>query len=652
MRTPLWIPSPERIDRANLTRFMEFVATRHKTSFDNYHALWKWSVTEIAAFWEAFWDFAGIRYSRRYDTVVDDPDLMPGATWFSGARLNFAENLLSRNDDHVALIGRCEHRPPRYITYTELTSQVLCLADSLQQLGVGPTDRIAGYLPNIPETVIGMLAAATLGATWTSTSPDFGESGVLSRFGQTKPTVLITADGYSYNGKGHSRLEMLANLVKELPTLKQVIVVPFLDETPNLDAIPGAIAWQSALKNGNANAVEFAQLPASHPLYIMYSSGTTGLPKCMVQSAGGILVHHLKELMLHTDVQPDDTVFYFTTCGWMMWNWLVSSLGLGASVVLYDGSPFHPHQMAMWEMAEQEGISIFGTGARYLEAMARNNLRPGDQYQLTRLKTVLSTGSPLCKEGYHYVYSALKKDLQLSSICGGTDLNGCLAIGNPLLPVYAGDIQCRPLGMAVDAIDVNREPVRNDKAELVCRKAFPSMPLGFWGDDDGSRYLSAYFERFPGLWHHGDYVMIREDTGGLVVFGRSDTTLNPGGVRIGTAEIYPAVESVPEVEDSLVVGQEWNSDVRIILFVKLLPGKQLTEELIARIRYAIQIHATRRHRPQKVVEVPDIPYTISGKKVELAVRNVIHGEAVSNRNALRNPECLDAYKGIPELMTD
>jgi len=624
------------------------VASRRKKSFADYEALYQWSIADIPGFWEEFWDFAEVISNRRFDEVVAGLDRMPGAQWFPGARLNFAENLLRYRDDQVALVGRSEARQRQEYTYGELYTAVAQFASSLAKIGIGPGDCVAGYMPNIPETVIAMLAATSLGAVWTSTSLDFGREGVLSRFGQTRPRVLISADGYSYNDKQHSRLDRIREVVEELPSIERCVVVPFLEADPELGRVRAGVLWDDFLDEG-ATDVNFRQLPADHPLYIMYSSGTTGLPKCLVQSAGGILLHHLKELMLHTDVKREDVVFYYTTCGWMMWNWLVSSLATGATVVLYDGSPFHKHDLVMWEIAEEEGFSIFGTGARYLEELSRRQLEPGRAYGLTKLKTLLSTGSPFCKEGFRWVYDAVKTDVQLSSICGGTDLNGCLAIGNPLLPVYAGELQCRPLAMAVESVDEQAQTVRDTKGELVCLKPFPSMPLGLHGDDDGSRYQAAYFERFPGLWHHGDYVLIRSDSGGLIVFGRSDTTLNPGGVRIGTAEIYPAVESIPEVEDSIVVGQDWGHDMRIVLFVKMRDGHELTDDLDRRIRTSIRATCTPRHLPAKIIAVPDIPYTISGKKVELAVRNVIHNQTVKNRDALRNPECLDAFAGIPEL---
>ncbi len=647
MNKLLWAPSPDRIAASNMMAFMNEVNARFRLSCQTYHELWQWSVDNIPDFWETIWDFLDIRADERFERVVDDLPRMPGARWFPGAQLNFAENLLRYDDDELAIIGRSEHRPPERWTFRQLRVEVAGLAAGMRRAGVVPGDRVAGYMPNVPQTVIAMLAATSIGAVWTSTSPDFGRDGVLSRFGQTEPKVLFAADGYCYGGKRHDRLARLRELVAGLPTLEHVVVVPFLDAEPDISGIPKAVHWHQFV--GPEKEPEFTALPAEHPLYIMYSSGTTGLPKCLVQSAAGILVHQLKELVLHTDIRRSDRVFYFTTCGWMMWNWLVASLGAGAAIVLYDGSPFHPDALSLWRMTEEEGVTVFGTGARYLEALYHQGVKPGKETDLSTLRAVLSTGSPLPDEAFEYVYKEIHPDIQLSSISGGTDLNGCLALGNPMLPVYAGELQCRPLGMDVDSVDQDGRPVRDERGELVCRQAFPSMPLNFLGDADGKRYRAAYFERFPGMWHHGDFVSISKETGGLVILGRSDTTLNPGGVRIGTGEVYPAVEAVNEVEDSVVIGQDWGNDTRIVLFVKLKPGVVLNEEIQKRIRTSIMERATRRHVPARIVQIADIPYTISGKKVELAVSHAVHGRAIENRDALRNPECLDYYFNLPEL---
>lgn len=648
MKKPLWEPSPERMEKANMTRFIRFVNERYDQSFRSYPELYDWSITEIADFWAAMWAFAEIKTSAPYTLVVDDPTKMPGARWFEGARLNFAENLLRYRDEQTALIFKGEAKEVSRITYAELYARVAALARSLKQLGVQPGERVVGFMPNMMETVIAMLAATSLGAVWSSCSPDFGIKGVLDRFGQIKPRVLFTSDGYSYNGKPFDSIGRVAEIIRELPSVEKVIVVPYLHPQPDCSPIPGAVLYDDFVSSAGTGEIDFVQVPADHPLYIMYSSGTTGLPKCMVQGVAGILVHQMKELLLHTDLKREDTIFYFTTCGWMMWNWLVCSLSVGATVVLYDGSPFYPNPGVLWKMAEEEKITVFGTSARYIAALEKEGVKPGKNYDLSALRAVLSTGSPLAVEGFHYVYREIKKDVQLSSISGGTDLNGCFALGNPLLPVYEGELQCRGLGMKVEAYNAEGKPVINELGELVCTAAFPSMPLYFWNDPDNEKYLSAYFKTFPGVWCHGDFIKITEN-GGVIIYGRSDATLNPGGVRIGTADIYRQVETLPEIADSIVVGQDWDNDVRIVLFVKLAPGVELDEALQAKIRKTIRENTSPRHVPAKIIAVADIPYTINMKKVELAVRNVIHGKPVLNKDALANPEALDLYKDLPEL---
>jgi len=647
----LWQPSQDRILQTNMYRFIQFINERHGKNFSDYPALYQWSVDNIADFWAAIWDFADIRASQPYTEVIDDATKMPGAKWFGGARLNFAENLLRYRDDRVALVFKGEDQNTVRITYAQLYDEVARVAKALRDMGVSVGDRVVGFMPNMPQTTIAMLAATSIGATWSSCSPDFGIKGVLDRFGQIKPKVIFTANGYFFKGKKLDSLERIANILKNLPSIEKVVVVPYTDPAPDISAVPKAVNFAD-FKSAEANLeIDFAQLPFDHPLYIMYSSGTTGLPKCMVQSAGGILVHQMKELILHTDLRREDVIFYFTTCGWMMWNWLTSALSVGATVVLFDGNPFHPHPGALWEMAEQEKITVFGTSAGYLTALQNFGVTPGKTYDLSPLRAVLSTGSPLSEEGFDFVYSEIKKDLQLASISGGTDLNGCFALGNPMGPVYSGELQCRGLGMKVLAFDENGQPVIGQQGELVCTAPFPSMPIYFWDDPDNSKYHAAYFDVYPNVWRHGDFIKI-SSRGGVTIYGRSDATLNPGGVRIGTAEIYRQVEQLEEIEDSVVVGQPWKGDVRVVLFVKLMPGFELTEDLKKRICKTIRDNASPRHVPSKIISVPAVPYTLNMKKVELAVRKVIQGQEVKNKDALSNPEVLDFYADIKELRED
>jgi acetoacetyl-CoA synthetase len=647
----LWKPSEERITGSNMYRFMTFVKGRHQQNFIDYDGLYAWSVDNLADFWADVWDFVGIKASRRYDEVIDKDRKMLGAKWFSGSRLNFAENLLRFRDDSVALIFKGEDQPTRKMTYAELYDETARIAKALRDCGVGPGDRVAGFMPNMPETVIAMLAATSVGAVWSSCSPDFGIKGVLDRFGQIKPKVLFVADGYFFKGKRLDSLSRVAEILKDLPSIEKVVVVPFTEREPNISALHNAVHYRDfGPKTGDPKIV-FEQLAFEHPLYIMFTSGTTGLPKCMVQSAGGILIHHLKELILHTNLMRDDTIFYFTTCGWMMWNWLVSSLAVGAKLVLFDGNPFYPDPGALWRMAQDEKITIFGTSAGYISALMNEGVRPGKEYDLAALKTVLSTGSPLSEESFEYIYREVKADIQLSSIAGGSDINGCFALGNPMGPVYSGELQCRGLGMKVEAFDENGKPVINQQGELVCTAPSPSMPIYFWDDPGNKKYRAAYFEVYPNVWRHGDYILITE-RGGVIMYGRSDATLNPGGVRIGTAEIYRQVDAIDGIVDSIVVGQNWKNDVRVILFVKMEPGRELTDELKEQIRKTIRMNASPRHVPAKIIAVPDIPYTLTMKKVELSVKKVIEGQAVQNKDALKNPESLDYYAGVPELKED
>ncbi|MBT8484116.1 MAG: acetoacetate--CoA ligase [Phycisphaerales bacterium] len=645
---PLWTPASDRARATKMFAFMQSVNAEHGTSFTEYEELRAWSVANVGDFWGHVWSFLGIEAHTPFDAVVDDPSRMPGARWFQGATLNFAENLLRYRDDRPAIIFRGEAMAEsRRLTYAQLATAVARTAQGLRNEGVEPGDRVVGFMPNMPETVIAMLAATSLGAVWSSCSPDFGVKGVLDRFARIEPRVLFTADGYSYGGRVFDSLEKVEGIVAALPTTPRVVVVPYANPDADLTRVPGAVAYSEFAGSGDP-ALDFASLPFDHPLYIMYSSGTTGLPKCIVQSAGGVLVNQLKELVLHTDLKREDNIFYFTTCGWMMWNWLVASLGVGATMTLFDGSPFHPDASALMRLAAQERVTIFGASAKYFSSLEKAGVQPRKHFDLDALDTILSTGSPLAEESFDFVYESIKADLCLSSIAGGTDLNGCFVGGNPMGPVYRGEIQCRCLGMDVKAFDDDGEPVIGHTGELVCAQAFPSMPIYFWGDDDGTAYRRAYFERFDGVWTHGDFIEINE-RGGVRIYGRSDATLNPGGVRIGTAEIYRQVEPLEEIADSLVIGQEWEDDVRVVLFVKLADDHTLSPELARRIRSAIKSNCSPRHVPARIVAVDDIPYTISMKKVELAVRDIVHGRPVKNRDALKNPEALDLFVDLPDL---
>ena len=647
----LWQPTEEKIKQSNMYRFMTFINETYDQDFTTYAPLYEWSIENISDFWAAFWKFADIIHSQPYDEVIDDTAKMPGAEWFAGARLNFAENLLRFRDDRVALIFKGEDQPSVRMTYAQLYDEVARLARSLKELGIEPGDRVVGFMPNMPESIIAMLAATSMGATWSSCSPDFGIKGVLDRFGQIKPRVLFTANGYSFKGKKLDSLERMANILKELPSIEKVVVVPYTESKADISAIANAVHYQDFRSSESGLEIEFEQLPFGHPLYIMYSSGTTGLPKCMVQSAGGILVHQLKEHILHTDLKREDTLFYFTTCGWMMWNWLTCGLGVGATLVLFDGNPFHPHPGALWEMAQDEKITVFGTSAGYIAALMNAGVKPARTYDLTPLRAVLSTGSPLSIEGFEFIYTEIKNDVQLASISGGTDLNGCFALGNPMLAVHAGELQCRGLAMDVRAFDELGNELIDEQGELVCCKPFPSMPIYFWDDAEGKKYHKAYFDVFPNIWRHGDFVTVTR-RGGVVMLGRSDATLNPGGVRIGTAEIYRQLEQMSEIADSVVVGQDWKNDIRVILFVKLSEGIELTDDLKNNIRQPIRVNASPRHVPAKIISVPDVPYTLNMKKVELAVKKVIQGQEVLNKDALSNPQALDFYAGIKELQED
>ena len=644
----LWKPTKKQIQESQMTRFTEFVNDYYQLSLQNYDELYNWSVKNISDFWQTFWNFSKIIHTGTIESVIDDDAKMPGVSWFSGVKLNFAENLLRYRDDKTAIIFKGEDRKPYYITYKQLYERVRILAGAMKNAGVQPGDRIAGFLPNMPIAIIAMLATASIGAIWSSCSPDFGIKGVLDRFQQIKPKLLFTVDGYYYNGKKFNYLDKVKQISEKLPTLENVIINPYISHSVDITDIQNAISYQDFIKSSNNNALKFEQLLFDHPLYIMYSSGTTGIPKAIVHGAGGTLIQHLKELRLHTNLTHDDTIFYFTTCGWMMWNWLVSSLAIGATVVLYDGSPFYPDENTLWNLTDELGITVFGTSAKYIASCEAAGVKPRESADLSRLKAILSTGSPLSPESFDYVYRDIKKNVMLSSIAGGTDIISCFVLGNPNLPVYRGEIQCKGLGMNVHSFTSDGKSLINKQGELVCTSPFPSMPIYFWNDEDGEKYRKAYFERYPGVWHHGDYISISEHSG-ITMHGRSDATLNPGGVRIGTSEIYRVVENMEEIEDSLVIGQEWQGDERVILFVKLNDEYKLDDNLITKIKNVIKSNCSPRHIPSKILETPDIPYTINGKKVEIAVKKIIAGKDVSNRDALANPECLDYYKDILAL---
>ena len=644
---PLWQPAPEQIASTNMTRFAREAALRWGRNFEDYADLHRWSVEAPEEFWLNVWDWTGVIGAGDTEPVVVDRQQMPGARWFPNTRLNFAQNLLRRQDEALALIFQAENKVTRSISFAELYAQVARLADGLKQAGVVPGDRVCGFMPNMPETVAAMLASASVGAVWSSCSPDFGVQGVLDRFGQISPKVLFSADGYWYNGKTHDSLEKLREITNGLPSLEHTVVVPLISDKPELSSNPGARLITDF--ETDATQIDFESLPFDHPLYIMYSSGTTGVPKCIVHGAGGSLLKHLVEQQLHVDLRPNDRLFYFTTCGWMMWNWLVSGLASGATVVLYDGSPFFPDGNVVFDLVTREQVGVLGTSAKYIDAIAKAGLRPRETHDLSHVRTILSTGSPLIAESFDYIYDAVSDTACLSSISGGTDIMGCFIGGNPNLPVRRGEIQCPILGMQIEVWNDEGAKVSDgEKGELVCVNAFPSMPIGFWDDPEDSKYKAAYFEKFPGVWCHGDYISVTE-YGGIVVFGRSDAVLNPGGVRIGTAEIYRQAERIEQVLESLVIGQQWKGDVRVVLFVRLREGEELDDALRAKICSEIRQNTTPRHVPAKVIQVEDIPRTKSGKIVELAVRKIVHGEPVLNREALANPEALDLFANLPEL---
>jgi acetoacetyl-CoA synthetase len=646
---PLWTPSAKRMQDSNLSRFKTALEKKLKISLAGFEALHAWSIADSQAFWRELWEFCNIRAEYRGDRLLLDNDKLPDVRFFPDARLNYAQNLLIKADDTPALIFRSEHKVRRAISWKELQATVAGMHHALAGLGISAGDRVAAIAPNMPETTAMLLASASLGAVWSSCSPDFGDRGILDRFGQINPRVLVTCDGYSYNGRIFDIGEKVATVRSKLPSVERVVIIDNVGIATRMAArIPGAVTLDDFTRGMPQRGINFAQLPFDHPLYILYSSGTTGVPKCIVHRVGGVLLKHLSELVLHSDLKPDDRLFYFTTCGWMMWNWLMSGLATGAALVLFDGSPFWPNERALFDIADEEGITIFGTSAKFIDAVRKTGWRPRDTHRLTSIRTMLSTGSPLASESFEFVYDAMKPDLHLASISGGTDICGCFVAGNPLSPVWAGEIQGPTLGLAVDVFGEDGRPLDTGKGELVCRNAFPSMPVGFWNDPDGQKYHAAYFDRFPNVWCHGDFAEWTAH-GGMIIHGRSDATLNPGGVRIGTAEIYAQVEQVPEVVEGLAIGQVFDNDVRIVLFVRLKEGVALEEALAARIRAQIRSGASPRHVPAKIVQVADIPRTKSGKITELAVRDIVHGREVKNREALANPEALELYRDLPEL---
>jgi acetoacetyl-CoA synthetase len=668
MSQPLWQPSLQRVADAHLTAFFEQVESDWAVRCDSYSSLYEWSCREIGKFWTSVWRFGGVIGDMGDSTPLADPEQMPGARFFPDARLNYAENLLRRRGDADAIVFWGEGRIRRRLSFDELHDRVSRLAQAFQAMGVGEGDRVAAFMPNLPETVIALLAASSVGAIFSSCSPDFGVEGVVDRFGQIEPKVLVCADGYYFKEKSFPLLGRIAEITARLPTLEHVLVAGYLNDEPDLRALGGSGGGAGTGTSGGlvrplqasrldevlaaqpGGEIAYRRLPFNHPIYILYSSGTTGKPKCIVHSTGGVLLKHLCELGLLCDVKRDDRVFYFTTCGWMMWNWLVSALACEATLLLFDGNPFSPRRRVLFDLAEAERMTLFGTSAKYIDAIKNAGLDPARTHDLSPLRTITSTGSPLAPEGFDYVYGHIKEDLCLSSISGGTDLVGCFVCGNPIGPVWRGEIQARALGMAVDVLDGEGRSLRGEKGELVCTAPFPSMPVYFWNDPDGARYRAAYFERYPGIWWHGDFAELTEHDG-VIIYGRSDATLNPAGVRIGTAEIYRQVEKLDEVDEGIVIGQEWKGDVRIVLFVKLKGDLELTADLIHRIKAAVRSGCSPRHVPARVLQVADIPRTKSGKIVELAVREVVHRRPVRNLEALANPEALDLFADREELET-
>lgn len=648
----LWTPTDEIIQNANITKFINFVNSSFNLKLSNYNDLYNWSINSTSLFWEAIWKFTKILHSSSYDTIVENLDRFPPETkWFKGSKLNFAENLLRYKDDQTAILFKNEVNQSIKITYSELYEKVSQLSSSLRKIGLKAGERAVGYMPNIPETVITMLSTTSLGAVWASCGAELGEIAALDRLGQIKPKVLFTVDAYLYKEKEFNQLEKVKRLIEGIPSLEKIIVIPYINKNPNLSFSDKLVLYDDFLDD-QAKETNFEQMNFSDPVYIMFSSGTTGKPKCMVQSIGGVLINHLKELVLHTDLKRNDKLMYITSPSWMMWNWLISGLACGATIVLFDGNPLHPDWRTMFKLIESEKITIFGCSASYLHFLKNENTRPGKEFNLESLREISQTGSSLSEEGFNFVYNEIRSELHFNSISGGTDINGCFAAGVPILPVYNGELQARALGMKVFAYDDKGKPIYDEQGELICELASPSMPIYFWNDMNNQKYDHAYFDFFKDkkVWRHGDYILIHKDTGGVTFYGRSDAVLKPSGVRIGTSEIYNIVEEFPEISDSLAIGQTWKNDQRILLFVKLAPGYELDETLKSKIINALKIKASPRHVPQMILTAPDIPYTFSGKKVESSITNIIHNRPITNKGALRNPECLEYYEKIKEKL--
>jgi acetoacetyl-CoA synthetase len=645
----VWNPPPALFENSQMAKFMGYVRKNYEPSLTKYTDLYQWSITHAEQFWTSVWDFCGVIASQSWTNALTPADDMLDVKWFSGSRLNFAENLLRHKSQKTALIFHHENRTRREISYATLYHDVAKFAAALKQKGVTVNDRVAAVMPNMPETVIAMLATVSIGAIWSSCSPDFGENGLLDRFSQIQPKILIATDGYIYQGRTFSSMEKIQTLMSQIHSIEQTIVIPYINTIHNIPSLKNTILYADFMQQ-ETTAIVFEQLPFDHPVYILYSSGTTGKPKCIVHGAGGVLLQHLKELVLHTDLDEQDIFFYFTTCSWMMWNWQISGLATGATLVLYDGAVFYPNKTRLFDVIAQEKITLFGTSAKYLSSIEKLGLIPQCTHELSSLTTILSTGSPLLPMNFDYVYQKIKPDLRLCSISGGTDIISCFALGNPLLPIYSGELQCRGLGLNVEIYNEQGESIRGEKGELVCTAPFPAMPIYFWNDPNKDKYRAAYFEKFPGVWAHGDYAELTEQDG-LIIFGRSDAVLKPLGIRIGTAEIYREAETFSEITESVAIGQTWQNDIRIILFVKMQPDAVLNESLKQAIKSHIRTHLSPHHVPAKIIQVPDIPKTLNGKITELAVSNVVNGNPVRNKDVIANPEALDYFETIRELQS-